>query len=285
MEVGAIPGINGISGSQGANKEMSEEVFLQLLATQLQNQDPLEPAKDVEFIEQLATFAQLEQQRLINSNLGVIQLYDSSINNSNALNIVGKDVKIHDNTLSHTEGGQHTFYYESDSEAAKVHITIIDEDGNEVFTQTQLGAEDGEQPFTWYGVDNAGNRVPDGDYKIRVTLEDHEGSKFNSSILQRERVRGISYENGSIVVLVGDDKRLPIENVVEVYEGSGSSDPAEEGEGEGEATPDFKTLFPQFRPQPRFQARAQLQPEFQSHVPTSSQSRDFRPFTVIPGGR
>ena len=285
MEIGAIPGINGISGNQGANQEMSEEVFLQLLATQLQNQDPLEPAKDVEFIEQLATFAQLEQQRLINSNLGVVQLYESSINNSNALNIVGKEVKIHDNTLSHTEGGNHTFYFESDSQAAKVHITILDEDGQEIYNQTQVGAEDGEQPFTWYGVDNEGNRVADGEYKIRVHLEDHEGGMHSSSVMQLEKVRGISYENGSIVVLVGDDKRLPIENVIEVYEGGSSGDPSEESEDEGNSSPDFKTIFPQFAPQPRFQTRAHLQPEFQKSIHPQVQSRDFRPFTVIPGGR
>lgn len=257
MEIGAIPSVNGISGNQGANKEMSEDVFLKLLATQLQHQDPLEPAKDVEFIQQLATFAQLEQQRLINSNLGVIQLYDSSINNSNALNIVGKEVKMHDNTLVHQEGQAHTFYYDSDSQAAKVHITVTDEKGREVFTQEQLGAEDGEQPFTWYGVDNDGNKVPEGNYRVRVTLEDSKGGKFSSSVMQLEKVRGISYENGSIVVLVGNDKRLPIENVIEVYEGGSGGNGVADDTSEGDSSPNFKTIQPQL----------------------------FRPFTVIPGGR
>lgn len=36
--------------------------FLELLTTQVQNQDPLEPLDSTAFVEQLATFSALEQQ-------------------------------------------------------------------------------------------------------------------------------------------------------------------------------------------------------------------------------
>ena len=39
----------------------SEEVFLQLLVSQLQNQDPLNPADSTTFVTQLAQFSELEQ--------------------------------------------------------------------------------------------------------------------------------------------------------------------------------------------------------------------------------
>ncbi|MEM7247711.1 MAG: flagellar hook capping FlgD N-terminal domain-containing protein [Acidobacteriota bacterium] len=38
-----------------------EDVFLQLLVTQLANQDPLNPADGTEYVSQLATFSSLEQ--------------------------------------------------------------------------------------------------------------------------------------------------------------------------------------------------------------------------------
>ncbi len=255
MEVGALPAINGISGNPVSNGEMTEETFLRLLTTQLQHQDPLEPASDVEFIEQMATFASLEQQRLTNSNLSVIQLYQSSLNNSNALNIVGKDVKLQDSYVEHAEGQNHTIFYESDSEAAKVHITVVDEDGKEVFTQTQLGGEDGEQEFIWHGRNNDGETVPAGQYRVKVLLENDEGTKFPTTVMQMDRVNGISYENGSIVLIMGD-KRVPIESVVEVYEGSGA-DPEEESASN----------------EPGFKNTAFFQPLQQ------------QPFRVIAGGR
>jgi len=243
MEVNAIPGVNGISGNPVGNGEMTEETFLRLLTTQLQHQDPLEPASDVEFIEQMATFASLEQQRLTNSNLSVIQLYQSSLNNSNALNIVGKDVKLQDSYVDHAEGQSHTIFYESDSEASKVHITVVDEDGKEVYTQTQVGAEDGEQEFIWDGRNTDGEKMPAGDYRVKVLLEDEEGTKFPTNVMQMARVQGVSYENGSIVLLMGN-KRVPIESVVEVYEGGSAQEEQASSEEDG---PGFKNA-PFFQP-------------------------------------
>jgi flagellar basal-body rod modification protein FlgD len=60
----------GVSG--GASKEMGQTEFLKLLVTQLQNQDPMNPIDNQQFIAQLATFSSLEQ--LISINKGVTDL-------------------------------------------------------------------------------------------------------------------------------------------------------------------------------------------------------------------
>jgi flagellar basal-body rod modification protein FlgD len=49
-------------GEAGKGTEIfSSDGFLQLLAAQISNQNPLEPMKDTEFIAQMAQFSQLEQ--------------------------------------------------------------------------------------------------------------------------------------------------------------------------------------------------------------------------------
>jgi flagellar basal-body rod modification protein FlgD len=50
------------AGGAGKGTEIfSSDGFLQLLAAQISNQNPLEPMKDTEFIAQMAQFSQLEQ--------------------------------------------------------------------------------------------------------------------------------------------------------------------------------------------------------------------------------
>jgi flagellar basal-body rod modification protein FlgD len=58
--------------SSGATKEIGQTEFLKLLVTQLQNQDPMNPVDNQQFIAQLATFSSLEQ--LISINKGVTEL-------------------------------------------------------------------------------------------------------------------------------------------------------------------------------------------------------------------
>jgi len=49
--------------SEKGGSYMQMEDFLQLLTSQISNQDPLEPMKDTEFISQMANIASLEQMQ------------------------------------------------------------------------------------------------------------------------------------------------------------------------------------------------------------------------------
>lgn len=72
---------NAKEATRGTN-ELGKDAFLQLLVCQMQNQDPLEPQTDTEFVSQLATFSQLEQ----------LQNLTSSYETSQAFSLVGKNV-------------------------------------------------------------------------------------------------------------------------------------------------------------------------------------------------
>jgi flagellar basal-body rod modification protein FlgD len=92
----------GVSSTQNTNQELETErtsldgnnglgqdAFFKLLITQLQNQDPLNPMEDRQFISQMAEFSSLEKTEklysLLENKLSSNQVIDNS-------NLIGKEI-------------------------------------------------------------------------------------------------------------------------------------------------------------------------------------------------
>ncbi|MBR2564693.1 MAG: flagellar hook capping protein [Paenibacillus sp.] len=65
--------------TSAATKELGKDQFLKILITQLQNQDPMQPMEDKEFIAQMAQFSSVEQLvnistqlKTLNQSLGAV---------------------------------------------------------------------------------------------------------------------------------------------------------------------------------------------------------------------
>jgi flagellar basal-body rod modification protein FlgD len=71
--------------------------FLKLLLTQMKNQDPTAPMESTEYMAQLATFSQVEQQTKTNSKLDAL-LASSALAQANS--IIGRTVTSADGTIS-----------------------------------------------------------------------------------------------------------------------------------------------------------------------------------------
>lgn len=82
--------------SNSSNTAMQMEDFLQLLTSQISNQDPLEPMKDTEFISQMANIASLEQMQQFTKGF---ETFADSHKDMVAQAYLGKMVKISEDGL------------------------------------------------------------------------------------------------------------------------------------------------------------------------------------------
>lgn len=83
------------------NSSLTEQNFMQLLTAQLQNQDPLNPESDTDFIAQMASFSSLQQMQSLN------QTFDESTANS----YLGKTATVTDPTTGAAVTGTVTGFY------------------------------------------------------------------------------------------------------------------------------------------------------------------------------
>lgn len=61
----------------GGNSNLGKEEFLKILMAQLENQDPLNPMEDKDFIAQMATFSQLEQLMNISNSMEMFNQFQT----------------------------------------------------------------------------------------------------------------------------------------------------------------------------------------------------------------
>jgi flagellar basal-body rod modification protein FlgD len=83
---GASPG----SQLKGKNAQLKTEDFIKMMITQLQHQDPLEPAKNQELLAQMSQIGQLQSQTLLQESLQGLVLQQ---NLGAAGNLIGKVVE------------------------------------------------------------------------------------------------------------------------------------------------------------------------------------------------
>jgi flagellar basal-body rod modification protein FlgD len=177
--------------------------FLQLLTTQLQNQDPLSPMDSNEFTNQLVQFTQVEQQ--INSNQKLDDLVALQLNNAitSSLGYVGLDVSYISPELSFDGENPVPIRYSLDEPATVARINIFNEDQNLVYS-TEAERTTGVHNFTWDGTDLLGQPVEEGTYIVSIDAVNAAEDPVETTTVVTGRVKGIEQQDGTVYALVGD---------------------------------------------------------------------------------
>jgi flagellar basal-body rod modification protein FlgD len=144
--------------------------FLNLLITQLKNQDPLDPLDANEFTSQLVQFAGVEQQIYQNANLEKLLALQQTSQISAMVDFIGHTVEATGKKVP-LVNKMAEFTYALDTNAAETIINIKDESGVTVFTGEGETAV-GKHNFTWDGISFGTMPQPDGIYTVTVTAFD-----------------------------------------------------------------------------------------------------------------
>lgn len=146
--------------------------FLQLLTTQLKNQNPLDPLDTNQFTQQLVQFAQVEQQLKSNDQLATLVSLQKTAQATQALGYVGQTVAL-DGQTSHLTSSGAGWNFNS-AKPATATVTITNSTGATVFSGT-YALNAGVQNFVWDGRNNSGVKQAEGDYKLSITAKDASG--------------------------------------------------------------------------------------------------------------
>lgn len=154
---------------------LAQEDFLTLLTTQLQNQDPLSPMDNAEFLSQMAQFSTVEGIEQVNETLAGFEAVLGSNRVATAASLLGHSVLVPGAVARPDTSGEVHGMFELDTGASAITITYSDAETDALLqTQSLGGHSSGWVSFGWEDLppEITNDRRP---VRVQVTAETADG--------------------------------------------------------------------------------------------------------------
>lgn len=206
--------------SSGSTSSLGQDAFLQLLVTQLQYQDPLNPMDDKDFVAELAQFSSLEQLTEINSGIDGLKAIGQEQEMIGAVNFMGKTLEATGTALNLSNGSATGVTFTLPADAVTCIVNVLDSSG-EIIRTVDLGeTAAGDVDFTWDGKDYDGNICDDGLYQVAVTATDAENNTLTVASTMTGTVCGVYQDSGTYYLNIGGNRYVEFSDITNVQSSS-----------------------------------------------------------------
>jgi flagellar basal-body rod modification protein FlgD len=206
--------LNNYTSSTTGSNTLGEEDFLTLLVAQLENQDPLEPQDNTEFIAQLAQFSSLEAQTSTNDKLDELIAAQGSSERTEAFTLLGQKVIVAADSF-YLQGDSVDLGLSLDQSAATANLNIVDEEGATVASFSLNDLQEGNSFVNWDGSDSSGNLLENGNYSMEIEAYNSAGQTLENQPVIKTRVDEVALDSsGSILVTDAGD--IPLSSISSV---------------------------------------------------------------------
>ena len=194
----------GTSSSSGAASTSSTQAnFLNLLVTQLQNQDPLNPMDNAQVTSQLAQISTVDGITQLNTTLQTLLSNSTDSQTLQAASLVGQNVLVSGNGINLTQGQGSLAGVELAGAADSVTATIKDSNGLVVKTLHLGSMSAGDNTFVWDGTADNGTAAAAGAYSLSVAAT-QGNSSVTATALQTGQVSSVARGTSGVSINVGN---------------------------------------------------------------------------------
>src|SRR5882672_10175477 len=187
LSAATLANLNGTTTSTSSTADAgSQDRFLKLLVTQLQNQDPLSPMDNAELTSQIAQINTVSGIATLNTSVQALSGQFLQMQTLQGAALIGKNVIVPGNKLDIADGVAQGGF-ELAAAADSVKVEVLNAAGTVVDT-VQLGAANsGVNGFNWV----SGNYDNSSGLTFRVTAMSG-ATKLDATLLMRDTVNAVS---------------------------------------------------------------------------------------------
>lgn len=196
-----------------AQTSVDFNMFLKLLTTQMQNQDPLKPMDSTEYTQQLAQFSQVEQTVKQTSTLSDILAQLTTQNIAQATGFIGKTANFDYAVSGLSAIAPAQWSYSASAPLTTLTATVSDATGRTVLSRSLTPDQNGA--FTWDGtLDNGGQASP-GAFTLSLRGTTAQGADVPVAITTNGRIDEVLGGGGSVTLGV-NGVQIPMAKLTKV---------------------------------------------------------------------
>ena len=190
---------------------LGQEDFLKLLMTQLQNQDPMEPMDNGEFMGQMAQFSTVQGVTEMGESIdGLVSIYQGQQMSANA-SMIGKKALVNGN-WAQLEGGKLAGAIDLTTAANDLRVDVKSESG-ELMASIGLGSKmAGTQEFSWDGIKQDGTTAPEGNYYLSASAV-RDGQSTVPAMQVYGTVNSVQMKGGEVTLNVSGQGNVSFNSV------------------------------------------------------------------------
>ena len=190
---------------------LGQEDFLKLLMTQLQNQDPMEPMDNGEFMGQMAQFSTVQGVTEMGESIdGLVSIYQGQQMSANA-SMIGKKALV-DGNWAQLEGGKLAGAIDLTTAANDLRVDVKSETG-ELMASIGLGSKmAGVQEFSWDGIKQDGTTAPEGNYYLSASAV-RDGQSTVPAMQVYGTVNSVQMKGGEVTLNVSGQGNVSFNSV------------------------------------------------------------------------
>ncbi|MBC8259304.1 MAG: flagellar hook capping protein [SAR324 cluster bacterium] len=196
---------NTASKNSADGKELGKQDFLNLLMTQMANQDPLDPMDSEGMMKQLATLGTVEQLQNLNSQTAKMMAIQQHIARATAGSLLDKDVEFGARAIPLKNGDTTPVNYKLNSSADRVMLMVHDSSGGMIREVDLESRAQGVHQFYWDGRDNDGDLMPDGSYSFNVFAKTEGGEDVGVTLTKSGQVSMIRFDGGDPMLKINGE--------------------------------------------------------------------------------
>ncbi len=193
----------------------SEQRFLKLLVTQLNNQDPLNPLDNAQLTSQLAQMSTVSGIEKLNTAFQSLLAQSGSGQVLQSAGLIGRTVLVPGQALALQQGAAVPFAVELPAGAESVKVSVSDAAGHTVRSFDLGTLPPGVKTVAWDGLGDNAAALADGSYTVNVVAS-NGGTAAPASALTYQKVTSVAQGSSGVSLELAAGARASLSDVRQI---------------------------------------------------------------------